>query len=768
MVNNKNIPTSLPKWYLNKYRTINAMHLFKKPSTTVDDQHINANSNFSNLCKDGTNSISNLYKSINNSNSFSKDFCKNNEILLKKNSLDKLNNLNKIDSNEKAINLDENKIFDKDINLDENKIFDKDINLDENKIFDKDIYLDENGIFDKDINLNINKIFDKDINLDENKIFDNKINNINNKKFTSDKEFDLEENEAVTNKKDKLNILENIAYDPCLIFKKKPSSFSKLEDCSIKNNASNKIYIDSKIIEIFDNKFDDCKFKNEDKIDVFYNNECLQNNSDKILLENITIPEIIHNYKEESIFNSYTEKSENNHSLTKKEYFYEVFNENENIEKIYKKIPENNQLSNKKEYHHEINIKNKNTERSWMKNSFNNEIINYEKDDILNEELQSLNHDQDKKSLLNNLKNKKLDFEHNDLKKTDDSEKLKLNEKSNFVRKGKVDKNLVEEKLKKIEAFYLNKETEKIKKKDLKKVDKESENEIIKKKRKIKDVKNLKKQKLEANLDFDDKEIDANTCDNEKIKNSIFKRSFENNVKNNFKKFKNNEFSINSDLYDSKNNILSKSSDNSTKFEDVYGLEFETKYEIKTESNLFNPPDVKNSDTYDFLCNTDYDQTNLWKIENKNNILNKKNILEENRLINNDCKSDENFKNIENFKYYEHNDNFDYIIPSITTEKDFSKNQEKKQITNHLMKNFKTEICKFFLKKACTKGEKCSFSHDTTKFPCKAYHLRKNCTRKICNFSHEPIDQFALEKLQDTEPVIEEKIEIFEPVLNFK
>ncbi|WUR02757.1 zinc finger C3H domain-containing protein [Vairimorpha necatrix] len=52
--------------------------------------------------------------------------------------------------------------------------------------------------------------------------------------------------------------------------------------------------------------------------------------------------------------------------------------------------------------------------------------------------------------------------------------------------------------------------------------------------------------------------------------------------------------------------------------------------------------------------------------------------------------------------------------------------------------NYRTLLCKFFLVNACTKGDDCGYSHDTSQFPCKAHFVRQSCKRKNCLFSHDP------------------------------
>lgn len=65
--------------------------------------------------------------------------------------------------------------------------------------------------------------------------------------------------------------------------------------------------------------------------------------------------------------------------------------------------------------------------------------------------------------------------------------------------------------------------------------------------------------------------------------------------------------------------------------------------------------------------------------------------------------------------------------------------------------NYKTQLCKFFIKGLCNRGGECTFSHDTRSFPCHAYHLRNNCSRKVCRFSHVPITLEQLRLLREEE-----------------
>ncbi|KXZ75615.1 Protein suppressor of sable-like Protein, partial [Tribolium castaneum] len=49
----------------------------------------------------------------------------------------------------------------------------------------------------------------------------------------------------------------------------------------------------------------------------------------------------------------------------------------------------------------------------------------------------------------------------------------------------------------------------------------------------------------------------------------------------------------------------------------------------------------------------------------------------------------------------------------------------------------KLELCKFYLKDCCAKGEKCSYMH--SEFPCKLYHTGLVCVQgDNCKFAHAP------------------------------
>lgn len=65
--------------------------------------------------------------------------------------------------------------------------------------------------------------------------------------------------------------------------------------------------------------------------------------------------------------------------------------------------------------------------------------------------------------------------------------------------------------------------------------------------------------------------------------------------------------------------------------------------------------------------------------------------------------------------------------------------------------NYRSQVCKFFLTHSCTKGDACSYSHDVKRFPCKAFHVKRNCTRKNCMFSHEPVSVAELNRMAEDE-----------------
>ncbi|KAI5192147.1 hypothetical protein NEMIN01_1840 [Nematocida minor] len=114
-------------------------------------------------------------------------------------------------------------------------------------------------------------------------------------------------------------------------------------------------------------------------------------------------------------------------------------------------------------------------------------------------------------------------------------------------------------------------------------------------------------------------------------------------------------------------------------------------------------------------------------------------------------------------------------VPRFREKKEAVRNKKLKmakpsEITdeNSLLKNmpFKPEkkhLCKYFVKNACIRGSNCTFSHDLSKFPCKLFHIKKNCRRKNCQFSHAPISEEEVKLLVSDgwELEKEEKEEVF-------
>lgn len=73
------------------------------------------------------------------------------------------------------------------------------------------------------------------------------------------------------------------------------------------------------------------------------------------------------------------------------------------------------------------------------------------------------------------------------------------------------------------------------------------------------------------------------------------------------------------------------------------------------------------------------------------------------------------------------------------------KREAEKSLPTH--KPEKKYLCKYYVKNACIRGNNCTFSHDLTKFPCKLFHLKKNCRRRNCQFSHAPISSEEIKLL---------------------
>ncbi|OAG31192.1 hypothetical protein NEDG_01605 [Nematocida displodere] len=70
-----------------------------------------------------------------------------------------------------------------------------------------------------------------------------------------------------------------------------------------------------------------------------------------------------------------------------------------------------------------------------------------------------------------------------------------------------------------------------------------------------------------------------------------------------------------------------------------------------------------------------------------------------------------------------------------------SKKEKENSIIKNIYKPEKKHLCKYFVKNACIRGSNCTFSHDLAKFPCKLFHIKKNCRRRNCQFSHAPISE---------------------------
>lgn len=80
---------------------------------------------------------------------------------------------------------------------------------------------------------------------------------------------------------------------------------------------------------------------------------------------------------------------------------------------------------------------------------------------------------------------------------------------------------------------------------------------------------------------------------------------------------------------------------------------------------------------------------------------------------------------------------------------------KSKDVERHPI-NYRTALCKFFMVNSCTRGDTCAYSHDMSQFPCKAFHLKKNCTKKNCPFSHElntgefPMEEEEIKEIKHT------------------
>jgi len=65
----------------------------------------------------------------------------------------------------------------------------------------------------------------------------------------------------------------------------------------------------------------------------------------------------------------------------------------------------------------------------------------------------------------------------------------------------------------------------------------------------------------------------------------------------------------------------------------------------------------------------------------------------------------------------------------------------------------KSETCKYFIVGSCMKGSSCQFSHDLSAVPCRYHHVWRTCTAGDgCRYSHAPISEEEMKKLrQDVE-----------------
>ncbi|KAI5190636.1 hypothetical protein NECID01_1077 [Nematocida sp. AWRm77] len=117
------------------------------------------------------------------------------------------------------------------------------------------------------------------------------------------------------------------------------------------------------------------------------------------------------------------------------------------------------------------------------------------------------------------------------------------------------------------------------------------------------------------------------------------------------------------------------------------------------------------------------------------------------------------------FRDTEEEDTTDQRKKRLKTSKTHKKYDENENIAakNIPHKPEKKHLCKYFVKNACIRGNNCTFSHDLSKFPCKLFHIKKNCRRKNCLFSHSPISEEEVKLLVSDgwELQQEEKEEVF-------
>lgn len=102
--------------------------------------------------------------------------------------------------------------------------------------------------------------------------------------------------------------------------------------------------------------------------------------------------------------------------------------------------------------------------------------------------------------------------------------------------------------------------------------------------------------------------------------------------------------------------------------------------------------------------------------------------------------------------------------PEISNSPTVENEMKKTFSSENLQKNTKSELskrialrprrklqvlCRFFLTNSCTRGDDCAFSHEISKFPCQDFHLRKNCNKKLCSYSHEPVTVAEYNKMKE-------------------
>lgn len=89
------------------------------------------------------------------------------------------------------------------------------------------------------------------------------------------------------------------------------------------------------------------------------------------------------------------------------------------------------------------------------------------------------------------------------------------------------------------------------------------------------------------------------------------------------------------------------------------------------------------------------------------------------------------------------------IIETDSEEKELTQIKWSSEKMTRLNPERQMPVCKFFLSNSCLKGENCSFLHDLRRVPCRAYHIRKNCHRRICTFSHNPVSIAVYNKMKE-------------------